>query len=128
MALTGSFYQDGILTIRGESNITLEDAQTIAADINARGVINGLPVVVLLDLSRISRVASAAHIVFADMARWDKVSALVFVTRHPNTIQSVRAIVALSERGRVHFFESMREAHLFARVWAHNAQATYAIA
>jgi len=128
MALTGSFYQDGILTIRGESNITLEDARAIEADINAHRMINGLPVVVLLDLSRISRVASAAHIFFADMARSDDVSALVCVTRHPNTIQSVRAIAALSERGRVHIFESMREAHLFARVSAHNTQAMYAIA
>ena len=128
MALTGSFYQDGILTIRGESNITIEDAQAISADINAHKVINGLPVVVLLDLSRINRVASAAHILFADMARSDQAGALVCVTRHPNTIQSVRAIAALSERGRVHVFESMREAHLFARVSAHNTQAVYATA
>lgn len=128
MALTGSFYQDGILTIRGEGTITPDDARTIASDIHARAIISGVPVVVLLDLSRINRIASAAHILFSDAARSEKVSALVCVTNHPNTTQSVRAIMALSERDRVHVFDSMREAHLFARVCAHNARAAVAIA
>jgi hypothetical protein len=57
------------------------------------------------------------------MTRAHWVSAVICVTKNPTMEQSVRAIAAMGESIRIHLFESMREARLFAQVCAHNQSA-----
>lgn len=125
MALMDIHFRDGIYIARGESNLTVQDVQAIIAELKARATHQGTPVVAILDFSRASRMASSAHILLADMTRSDRVSAVVCVTRSPTLEQSARTIAAMGESSRVHIFESMREARLFAQVCAHN-QSAYA--
>jgi hypothetical protein len=100
--------------------------QTIIADVKARALHQGSPIVVVLDFSRASRLASTAHIMLADLTRTQHVRTMICVARDSTMAQASRAVAAMSERGRVHQFESMNEARLFAQVCAHNFPGVFA--
>jgi hypothetical protein len=126
MALISMQYHNGIFYTRGESNLTTQDATMWKTDLKACAAAQGGRVVAMLDLSKASRIASSSYILIADVARSSSVSALVIIARGATMSEAARAIAAMSERGRVHLFETMSEARLFAEVCAHNDQAAYA--
>jgi hypothetical protein len=126
MAIMMMSYNNGIFYTRAESNFTLQDATVWLADLKDCATRHHGHVIALLDLAKTSRIAPTAYILIADAVRAHYVSALVCVSGGTTVIEALKNITAMTDRQRIHTFDSADNARLFAEVVAHNTQAAYA--
>jgi hypothetical protein len=128
MAIMAMHYNNNskIYYARAESHFTLQDATAWLADLKACAAAQDGQVVALLDLSRTTRIVPTTYIMIADAVRARHISALVCVSSSAMVNEALQAITAMTDRQRLHVFDALENAHLFAEVTAHNAQAAYA--
>jgi hypothetical protein len=120
MALIETHFQNGLFYTYAESHLTRYDIEQWIHDLHACAAIHGSPIVAIFDISRVTKIASAAHIAIADITRTNLLGAVVFVASGHSSTHAVKTIAIMSERNKVHIFDTLKEARLCAEVCLNN--------